>query len=154
MTPPSRDRAEAALRSLRGAYDSFDVHQTSVSLDPGAYDTALHDGLIDAAIRVENDAGEVLVVEDRSRCEPRVRFDHEAGSDLAETARSALADTTGVVCRVTDLRRVSVLAIHDETDASRPAKFALDVRLSGLYEGGEPGNGFDWCDGLEVQAIE
>jgi hypothetical protein len=154
VTPPSRDRAEAALRSLREAYDSFDVHQTSVALDSADYDTALHDGLIDAAIRVENDTGEILAVEDRGRCEPRVRFDHEAGNDPVETARSTLADTTGVVCRVTDLRRVSVLSIHDETDAGRPAKFALDVRLSGLYEGGEPGNGLDWCDGLDDRAIE
>ena len=153
MTPSSRDRAEAALRSLREAYDSFDVHQTSVALEPAAYDTVLGDGLVYAAIRVENDAGEVLAMENGGWREPRVRFDHEEGTNPVETARSALVDSTGVVCRMTDLRTVSVLTIHDEMDVSRSPKFALDVRLSGRYEDGDPGDGLAWRDGVGERVI-
>ena len=153
MTLSSRDRVETALRSLRESYRSFDVHQASVALAPSSYDTALSDGLVDAAVRVENAAGEVLAVRENGWQEPRVRFDHREGADLVGAARAAFADLTGVVCRVTGLREVSMVTIHDETDASRPPKFALDVRLSGRYEGGEPLEGAAWRDGLEERVV-
>jgi hypothetical protein len=152
VTRSSRDRVEAALRSLREAHRSFDVHQASVALAPPSYDTALSDGLVDASIRVENAAGEVLAVEEGGWREPSVRFDHEEGADLVEAARRAVADLTGVGCRVTGLREVSMVTIHDEADAGRPPKFALDVRLSGRYEGGEPRDGAAWRDGLDPRA--
>ena len=153
VTRPSRDRVEAALRSLRETDRRFDVHQTSVALAPSSYETALRDGLVDAAIRVENAAGEVLAVRESGWREPRVRLDHREGTDLVEAARTALAEATGVVCRVTGLREVSVVTIHDESDASRPPKFALDVRLSGRYEGGEPRGGVVWRDRVDERAV-
>lgn len=151
MTTSSRDRVEAVLRSLRERHRSFDVHQTSVALAPAVYDTALGDGLVDATVRVENAAGEVLAVEGEGS-EPCVRVDHREGTDLAETVRSALADATGVTCRITDLREVSMLTIHDEADTERPPKFALDVRLTARYEGGDLGDGLVWRDGVEQRA--
>jgi hypothetical protein len=153
VTRSSRDRVEAALRSLREPCRSFDVHRTSVAVDPPAYEAALGDGLVDAAIRVEKAAGEVLGVEAGGWREPRVRVDHREGTDLVEAARSALADLTGVVCRVTGLREVSVVALHDEADADRPPKFALAVRLSGRYEGGEPGEGVAWREGIAGRSV-
>jgi len=153
VTLSSRDRVEAALRSLRETYRSFDVHQTSVALDPPSYDAALSDGLVDAAVRVENATGEVLGVEEDGWREPRVRVDHREGTDLVEAARSALSDLTGVVCRVTGLRDVSMVAIHDESDADRSPKFALDVRLSGRYEAGEPGEGAAWREGVAGRSV-
>ena len=152
VTSSSRDRVETALRSLREKHRSFDVHQASVALAPTSYDTALSDGLVDAAVRVENAAGEVLTVEGDWR-EPRVRVDHREGTDLLETARSALADRTGIVCRVTGLQEVSMLTIHDEADTDRAPKFALDVRLSGRYESGEPRDGHVWHHGIENRAV-
>ena len=153
MSITSRDRVERALRSLGETYRSFDVHQTSVALAPTSYETALSDGLVDAAIRVENGAGEVLAVEEGRWREPHVRLDHDEGTDLVESARSSLAETTGVDCRVTGLRDVSMVTIHDEADRDRPPKFALEVRLSGRYEGGEPRSGAAWRDGVEEGAL-
>ena len=153
MTLTSRDRVERALRSLRETYRSFDVHQTSVALAPTSYETALSDGLVDAAIRVENGAGEVLAVEEGRWREPHVRLDHADGADLVEAARSALAEATGVVCRVTGLRDASMVTIHDEADGDRPPKFVREVRLAGRYEGGEPRGGAAWRDGIEEGAL-
>jgi hypothetical protein len=153
MTLSSRDRVEATLRSLRETYRSFDVHQTSVALEPTSYDTVLDDGLVDVEVRIENAAGEVLAVEEGGWREPHVRVDHREETDLVEATRAALADLTGVVCRVTDLREVSMVTIHDEADADRPPKFALDVRFSGRYARGNPGDGVAWCDGLETRAV-
>jgi hypothetical protein len=152
VTPSSPDRVEAALRSLRETYRAFDVHQTSVALDPPAYETALGDGLVDAAIRVENAAREVLAVEEGGWRVPRVRVDHREGTDLVEAVRGELVDLTGVVCRVTGLREASMVAIHDGADPDRSPKFALDVRFSGRYEDGDPHDGAAWRDGLEERA--
>lgn len=153
MTRPSGDRVEAAIRSLRETYRSFDVHQTSIALAPSSYDTALGDGLVDAAVRVENAAGEVLAVRDGDWREPRVRIDYREGTDLVGAVRAGLADATGVVPRVTGLRDVSMVAIHDRADASRPPKFALHVRFSARYEEGQPRDGIAWLDALEEPAV-
>ncbi|MEF8843077.1 MAG: hypothetical protein V5A62_15880 [Haloarculaceae archaeon] len=153
MTRSSHDRVEAALRSLRETYRRFDVHQASIALERPSYETALSGGPVEASVRVENGAGEVLAVEEGNWREPRVRVDHEDGAAIVEAARSALADLTGVACRVTDLREVSMVTIHDETDGTRPPKFALDIRFTGRYEGGEPRGGAAWCDGLETRVV-
>ena len=145
----SRDRVERVFRSLRETYRSFDVHQTSVALTPTAYETVLRDGLVDAAVRVENADGAVLAVEDDGWREPRVRFDHEEGVGPAECAQSAIADLTGVACRITGPSEVSMVTIHDQTDADRPPKFVLDVRFLARYEGGTPRDGAAWRDEVE-----
>jgi len=153
VTGSSCDRVEAALRSLRETYRSFDVHQASIALERPSYETALSGGLVEASVRIENGSGEVLAVEEGDWREPRVRVDHEDGATIVEAARSALADLTGVACRVTDLREVSMVTIHDETDGTRPPKFALDVRLLGRYVDGKPRGGTAWRDGLEEPAV-
>jgi len=153
VTRSSCDRVEAALRSLRETYYTFDVHQASIALERPSYETALSGGLVEASVRVENGSGEVLAVEEGDWREPRVRVDHEDGAAIVEAARSALADLTGVACRVTDIREVSMVTIHDETDGTRPPKFALDVRFTGRYEGGEPRSGAAWCDAFEPRAV-
>lgn len=149
MTLSSRDRVERVFRSLRETDRSFDVHQTSVALTPDSYETVLRDGLVDAAVRVENADGEILAVEENGWREPRVRFDHVEGVDPVESAQSAIEDLTGVACRLTGLSDVSMVTIHDETDTDRPPKFVLDVRFLARYEGGEPRGGTVWRDEVE-----
>lgn len=149
VTRPSRDRVEQVFRSLRETFRAFDVYQTSAALAPTAYETVLGDGLVDAAVRVENAAGEVLAVDDGGWREPRVRFDHDGDGDPVESAQSAFADLTGVVSLVTGLSEVSIVTIHDETDVDRPPRFLLDARFLARYESGDPRSGVAWCDQVE-----
>jgi hypothetical protein len=84
MREPTRDRVTETLERLQERYSTFDVQQTTVGVPSDVYDHVVEGGVLDATVRVRNDAGEVLVAEaDERETAPRVRCDPEAELEAA-----------------------------------------------------------------------
>ncbi|MFC7225871.1 hypothetical protein N0B31_00520 [Salinirubellus salinus] len=148
----SRDRVTETLERLQERYSSFDVQQTSVGVPSEVYERAVDGGVLDASVRVRNEAGEVLVAESEDHEEtPRVRYD-PASDPAAELERALLAET-GVGCRIEDLLDVSIVAVHDEDDEDRDPAYLLEASFEGRYEDGTPGERLAWRDEVEETSL-
>lgn len=142
----SRDRVEARLSSLEATYRSFPVNQTTLSVPGDAYELErgrCADGLVDAYVRVENDADEVLLVRNGDawtlpRTEPSRDERLEAG-----TCR-ALQRSTGVACEVTDLTRATIVGVRDDDDPDRDPMYRLVTLFAATHAGGAPDAGVQW----------
>ena len=155
MGEPSRDRVTETLDQLKERYSEFDVQQTSVGVPSDVYERAIDGGVLDASVRVHNDAGEVLLTETDERWDtPRVRYDpDDQESDPEAELEAAVHAQTGVGCRVEDLLDVSIVAIHDEDDESRDPAYILEANFEGQYEGGSPTGRLAWRDDAEETTV-
>jgi len=151
MGEPSRDRVTETLERLKQRYSAFDVQQTSVGVPSDVYEQAVDGGVLDASVRVHNDAGEVLVAETDERWDPpRVQYDpDDLGSDPESELEAVIHAETGVDCRVEDLLDVSIVAVHDEDDESRPPAYVLQANFEGRYESGSPTGRRAWREEAE-----
>lgn len=144
LAGPSRARVTARFSQLRDAYDDFDVRQTTVNVAPEEYEraSAEFDGVARADVRVRNDAGEVLAVRAGSGWrEPGTAIG--ATDPIAETAREAVHEATGVSPALDGLDRVAIVCFTDDDPGHDPA-YRLHVRFLATAAAGTPGNGAAW----------
>jgi hypothetical protein len=152
MGEASRSRVTETLERLQERYSSFDVQQTSVGVPSEVYERAVDGGVLEASVRVRNDAREVLVTESEDHeAPPRVRCDPD--SDPAAELERALLAETGVDCRIEDLLDVSIVAVHDEGDEDRDPAYLLEARFEGRYEEGTPAERLAWREEVEETSV-
>lgn len=142
----SRDRVEERLEALEEDYASFSVNQTTLSVSPQAYERARErcfDGLADVYVTVYDDADDVLLVErDGEWVVPQAR--PRTSETLERGTRRAVADETGVECRVTDLDRVTILGVRDDEDQAREPVYRLVPVFAAERTGGSPDGDASW----------
>lgn len=142
----SRDRVEERLGALDAAYASFSVSQTTLSVSPAAYERVrerCRDGQTEAYVRVHDEDGDVLLVEaDGEWTVPHATPGTDEGIERGTCA--ALAEATGVECRITDLERVTILGVCDEEAPERDAVYRLVPVFDAERTGGAPTEGVAW----------
>jgi len=135
MGATARDRVTARLAQLRGAYDGFDVRQTTVSVDPDEFERARASatGATLAELTVENAADERLLVrEDGEWVRPSVAVG--AGQPMAETVTREAERRTGVRPSIIGLDRAAIVCVDcAATDASA---YQLQLQFSAVPEAG------------------
>ena len=115
---PSRARVTARLAQLQDAYDGFDVHQTTVSVAPSAFERAVEgsDVVAQAAVRVQDDDGRYLVVPDGDDwVDPSGPV--STGQSIVDTAVELVERQTGVTPYVDGLERVSIVCVNCDDPA-------------------------------------
>lgn len=135
----SRDVIGEGIDSLQQRYGPFPVNQTTISLSPEGYRDAIdraRDGFADVYVRVENDDGEVLHVEGDGRSRvPRCVGGSEKA--LAERARDAVEDATGVRCAIDEIVRVTIAGVRNAEDTDAGTVYRLLVLVNAAYDGGQ-----------------
>lgn len=151
----SGDRVADRLGALEEAYASFPVNQTTLSVSGDAYERVRErcaDGLADVYVQVYNDDGEVLLVERDGgwvvpHAEPRRAERLERGT------RRALAERTGVECRLTDLERATILGVRHEDDPEREPVYRLVAVFAAVRTAGTPAADAAWWADVPESAL-
>ena len=151
----SGDRVAERLGALEEGYASFPVNQTTLSVSPDAYERArerCESGLADVYVQISNDVGDVLLVDGEEgwvvpHAQPGV------GESIEMGTRRALAEHTGVACRLTDLERATILGVADESRPERDPVYRLVVVFAAERTGGTPGQGATWHSTLPERAL-
>lgn len=150
----SGDRVAERLGALEEAY-SFPVNQTTLSVSRTAYERARErcaEGLADVYVQVSNDAGDVLLVERSGEwVVPHAKPDR--GERLEVATQRAVAEWTGVDCRLTELERATILGVRNESDPDCEAVYRLVIVFGGEHVGGVPGEGAAWHADLPESAF-
>lgn len=151
----SRDVVEERLGALEEAYASFPINQTTLSVPSNAYRRArdrCRVGVVDVYLQVYDDAGDVLLVEgDRDWVVPSVQPPTSAPLEFGVS--SALAEQTGVECRITDLERVTILGVSHEGDPDRETIYRLVAVFAAEHTAGSPGPNAAWRAELPESAL-
>lgn len=138
-TGRSQERVTAALSTLNAVYDSFSVHQTSMSVDRDTYEhVAQHceRGVIEADVKVRHDKGVLVLETDGVRRMPHGPI--EAGDESIEAgARRLVKDLTGVTCDIIDLASANIVGIHDTSGPDREPVYRLSALFEAIYKTGE-----------------
>lgn len=134
----SREQVTEALETLNSTYDSFPIHQMSVSVDQDAYERAIkrcERGVVDTSVRVRHD-GSVLVLEnDDVEQTPRGTID-TSDEPIETGARRLVEDLTGVSCHVVDLASATIIGIRDTSVPDKEPIYTLSVLFDAVYETG------------------
>jgi ADP-ribose pyrophosphatase YjhB (NUDIX family) len=151
----SRDVVEERLGALEEAYSSFTVNQTTLGVSQESYDRARDrctEGLADVYVKVSDDTGDVLLVErDQGWVVPSVR--PPASDSLEIGVARALAEETGVECRITGLERVTILGICHEDDPERETVYRLVAVFTAERTTGTPASDAAWHSDLPDAAV-
>lgn len=134
----SQEQVSSALETLNDTYDSFPIHQTTVSADPDSYDRAVQRcerGVVDASVRVRHDGGVLVLENDGVEQTPQGIIESEDESIEAGACR-LVQELTGVSCHIVDLINANIVGIHDTSSADRDPIYRLDVLFEGVYDTG------------------
>lgn len=147
-----RDWVGEGIERLEERFDSFHVNQTTLSVAEPDYATACHhaeDGVMDVYVRVRNDDGEVLHVDegDELSVPHRVRYPEDP---LAAPVTASLAVETGVHCVVDGVARATIAGVHNEDDPDAAAVYRLFVLLDARHERGTPDDGVWRSDDVAI----
>jgi hypothetical protein len=135
----SQEHVSSALESLNNTYDSFPIHQTTVSVDQASYDHAVQcckRGVVDASIRVRHDGGVLVLETDGVEQTPQGIIESTEESIEAGACR-LVRELTGVSCHIIDLISANIVGIHDASPADREPIYRLDVLFEAVYDTGE-----------------
>jgi ADP-ribose pyrophosphatase YjhB (NUDIX family) len=150
----SRERVERRLADLEGAYGSFPITQTTISLPGPRYVRAREqhqDGLVDVYAEVHNDEGEVLHVErDTGLALPGTATDVE--DSLEQGLRRAVERETGIECDIDGLTGVTIAGIRNEDDPDGVTVYRLVVVFSAVHESGVANGSAAWA--TEVRDVQ
>jgi len=143
----SRDHVEAVLADLEGSYESFAVTQTTVSVSRETYERTVErceEGVCRVDVHVQNQAGEVLVVETE---DGRVPPGETVGADgsLEREARRAVEEATGVECHIDAIEEVTIAGIHDETETATTPVYRILVLVTGRKVAGSCSQDSSWA---------
>lgn len=137
MDGATRERVTERLDALQREYEGFDVQQTTVTARPEEHERAAAGPAVDVRVRVRNDDGEVLVVDDSLP-------ERQVGEDTspAVAAQEAVREATGVDCVIEGLERVAIVCVRDEAGERDPV-YRLTAQFAATALGGDPACG-DW----------
>lgn len=134
----SREQVTEALETLKSTYDSFPIHQMSVSVDQDTYEHAVERcerGVVDASVRVRHDDSVLVIEDDEVEQTPRGTID-TSDVPIETGTRRFVKELTGVSCHVVDLASASIVSIRDTSIPDREPIYTLSVLFDAVYETG------------------
>lgn len=152
LTRRSRERVDALADSLREEYGEFRTVEKTWRHPPHMYE-----GLVErfeagdsggAGAWVHDEEGRVLLVREGPSGWTDPGGKRESGEDLAETARRAVREATGVEVSVTGVLELHEVTVYDGTDPDRPHLLEPIVTYLARHESGDP------APGEGVEAVE
>lgn len=146
VTGRTQKQVTEVLNTLQDAYDSFSIHQSSVSVDRETYERVAQrseHGTVEVDVKVHHEE-QVLVCEtDGSERTPHGLI--EVDDAAVETAaRRLVRERTGVSCHVVDIVSANIVAVYDTTAPDREPVYRLSVLFEAIYETGEPEECASW----------
>lgn len=134
----SQEQVSSALEILNNTYNSFPIHQTTVSADSDSYERAVErckHGVVDASIRVRHDSGVLVLENDGVEQIPQgiIEFEDES---IEAGANRLVQDLTGASCHIVGLINANIVGIHDTSSADRDPIYRLDVLFEAVYDNG------------------
>jgi len=142
----SREEVEERLAGLQVEYGSFPVNQTTVTLPHERFERVSErhsESLVDAYVRVHNDADEVLQV--RRDGDPGLPGTAAGREESLETgACRAVRQETGVACDIAGIDEVTIAGIRDEDAADPATLYRLVVVFDGEHREGAPAEAAEW----------
>lgn len=145
-TGRTQKQVTEVLDTLQDSYDSFSIHQSSVSVDRETYERVAQrseHGAIEVDVKVHNEEGVLVCETDGAERTPHGLI--EVGDAPIEVAaRRLVRERTGVSCHVVDLVSANIVAVHETTVADRKPVYRLSVLFEAMYETGEPGECASW----------
>lgn len=145
-TGRTHHRVTEVLSTLQDAYDSFSVHQSSVSVDRETYERVAQqsdNGVVDVDVKVHHDKGVLVCETDGVEHTPQGPIDIDSSS-IESSARQLVQDLTGVSCHIVDLLSANIVAVHDTTEPDRDPVYRLSVLMEAVYVTGEPRECASW----------
>lgn len=139
-------RVTEVLNTLQDAYDSFSIHQSSVSVDRETYERVTQrsdHGVVEVDVKVQHEKGVLVCETDGVEHTPNGPITVDDAS-IERGARRLVHERTGVSCHVVDLLSATIVAVHDTTAPDRDPVYRLSVLFEAVYETGEPRECASW----------
>lgn len=131
------------LERLEDRFGPFPVDQTTISVGSAVYDRAcerVNEGVVDAIVRVWNEAGDVLHVEREDDWRlPRRRGTTVAS--LTETVERGVWADLAVECQVDGLGRVTIVGVRNRDDPEAETVYRLLAVVDASHATGDPRDG-------------
>jgi ADP-ribose pyrophosphatase YjhB (NUDIX family) len=144
----TREAVEERLAALQETYDGVTVNQTTISLPADRFRAVTEEytgGLVDAYVAVRNRDDEVLHVNAEEGLElPGTATGRD--EPLERSARRAVEDATGVVCRIDGLREVTIAGMRNADDPDAETVYRLVVVFSAEYLEGAIESEAQWAE--------
>jgi len=133
---------DAYLDALYGAFDGFDVQQTTVAVNPEEFETveAYPEGIGVRAV-VDGEEGVLAVRNDGEWSLPSGVVDRDP---TGGTVAALVESRTGLRCEIDSLRRVSIVSLQCEVVDG--TVWTLSALFSGTALGGHLREDADWRD--------
>lgn len=145
-TGRTQKQVTEVLDTLQDVYDSFSIHQSSVSVDREAYERVAQrseHGAIEVDVKVHHDDGVLVCETDGVERTPHGLIEVDDAS-IEVAACRLVRERTGVSCHVVDLVSANIVAVHDTTRPEREPVYRLSVLFEAMYETGEPAECASW----------
>lgn len=145
-TGRSQERVTAALNTLHDAYDSFSIHQTSMSVDRETYECVAQrceQSVVEADVKVQHDDGVLVIETDGVERMPHGSIE-ASDSSIEAGAHRLVKEHTGVSCNVVDLVSANIVGIHDTSMSERSPVYRLSALFEAVYRTGEPHESARW----------
>lgn len=145
-TGRSQERVTEALSILNDAYDSFSIHQTSMSVDRDTYDRVVQrseHGVVEADVKVHHDDGVLVIETDGNERTPHGPIEANDAS-IEAGARRLVRELAGVSCTIVDLVSANIVAIHDTSEYEREPVYRLSALFEARHSTGEPDESARW----------
>lgn len=137
---------ESQLSTLEESYGSFSINQRTVTVPTAEYEQK-RNGFgpkeVEVYAKVQHDDADVLYVDtDEKRALPSTRA---AIDDKLETAaRKTVAETANITCEICGVEAVTILGLHDGSDADRETVYTLAVLFEAQYTEGTLASNAVW----------
>ncbi|UPM43688.1 hypothetical protein [Halocatena salina] len=146
VTGRTQKQVTEVLNTLQDAYDSFSIHQSSVSVDRETYERVAQrseHGTVEVDVKVRHEDGVLVCETDGAERTPHGLIDVDDAA-IETAARHLVRERTGVSCHVVDLVSANIVAVHDATTPDRDPVYRLSVSFEAVYETGEPAECASW----------
>lgn len=135
----SSDQIESYLSSLEESYGSVSIDQRTMTVSPEQYAHEHEtDDVVEVHVKVTNEADEVLHIEaDGTPTLPSTTV--ALDESLEPSVKETVAEEAGVDCRIEDLKRVTILGLHNEESGEAETLYRLAM-LFEATDGASDGN--------------
>jgi len=144
----SQETVEEYLSALEESHQSFPVNQTTVAVSVDEYQRA-DAGSVDSYVKVENEEGEVLHLDEDDLVLPSARTSE---GNIERVTVDAVKESTGITPRIEGIEQATILGIHD-TESDHETVFRLAVVFQASCRSGSPTVDAVWHSSAELPEI-
>lgn len=151
----TKEEIEERLAGLEVAYDSFAVHQTTISLPAPQFErisAASTSRRAEAYVKVYNEDGQILqYTGGKGETLPRVDVGYE--QRLEHEVQAAVERQTGIESTIDGLERATIAGIRNIEDSTAETRYCLILVFTATRRGGTAGPDAEWLSQLEQSRV-